>query len=1277
MHIYITLDVSCFVLFRIRTAMLVSNSVSTIFRCMSCSFGTRDQTAYAEHIKHCSSNASTSEALPVTSDGKKVQRKLVKTPNNRKGGHVCKECLLPTGSSRSLLLHLREVHGEDLKIFICKFCSSYAARCTNSVYKHARGKHPDGILKGRVYTELHKKCVTKEPFTDNEPSFDKHCISKVEATSFDQNESNIPDTELRHVKSSRSLGLQFLGKQLPDMGRGEYVCQLCSFSHVVSHYVVKHIWKDHSDKFGEELAEASTRQSTNDAGVTNILYKCDDCGYSTHTKLNFYNHCAHHQFEGPSKCLHCSYNALTGTAIILHTQKYHDHQHSDDFSARQSKSVSTNTPVPSKVAKRRGNSRYKKLYVKPNKKKRWFTCPYCTFKSRWSTSVCHHKVRIHAEVIKAQRNMSSAESMPMKKSLKKVDAGDAVEINSNCNRAEQQTPDSKNKTDATSTTLKQSVKTCDLCSAKFKTYRSWYMHQKIHADLRRYQCPHCGFRSNYVQNVQKHLNNRHKDKKTQVTRLSLEDAKQTIEAYRKQCAELSNRPLKYVHSSTLVRQKYWQTHKQCRSDLSCFQCPLCGLRSNYKGNIKKHISSAHKDEKTQNIELSLDDAKQTSEAHRKQPENSSSRLEKLVHSSAIVRSNKSKGYSMSTPNTHSLVNSSEDGLAQVKQQRMDNSDASHSCLGTDLLSLQKRFVCSVCRRHSYHRSSIYRHIRNKHSNRKAKIIVVKGKTSVLKSELAFAFGRKAANSQKLNAETSGKCSTLYNKDGENKCQQTGDNREHDESSGTEVGMQNTVKSEMHDMSGNNDDCMHTEDTGVNDCAQAQPFLTKHKVLKRYTYMCDICPYQVNSLNSLAAHRKLHVKRSGYTFACSICPYFVSQASHLERHKQLHAEQSNANIPDGLPVKNVLTTDKDITDEMTRNKSVSDRDESTNTANDETVVDLTDENADVSVHSTSAAAGRHVRSWCCERCPYSTSNLACFKRHVWLHGKLYPYECCYCDYGVLSYWQLVSHVLWHFAPNRHLVYAQSVSNLDSFLSQLPNHDSIPESLAYIDSFIPSFENSDVFLLSDAANFQCDHCPFVTEQRSEFFTHMLCHCVRTAAYHCPYCNFRTDLRERLSAHISLHFNQPGCRQSFQPPNICQSEEWKQLSAAIESVAERSACSTDNCNNWSYGPVKSADTVVTENQATRPSDCEDDTSLTKSLTVVHDEDDNTCASTAAPQSVLSDARSVSADNKQHASITEPLSADNVTNFCRYCDKFIHDRDALVKHEADHLTDFVQPVL
>lgn len=100
--------------------------------------------------------------------------------------------------------------------------------------------------------------------------------------------------------------------------------------------------------------------------------------------------------------------------------------------------------------------------------------------------------------------------------------------------------------------------------------------------------------------------------------------------------------------------------------------------------------------------------------------------------------------------------------------------------------------------------------------------------------------------------------------------------------------------------------------------------------------------------------------------------------------------------------------------------------------------------------------------------------------------------------------------------------------------------------------------------------------------------------------------------------------------------------------------------------------ADALVSENEATRPFDCEDDGASTL---------------TAVSQSAVSDAESLS-DIKQHASVTnstvsannslveEPLTAENMTSvviskpkFCHYCDKVIDDSDTLVKHEAGHL--------
>ena len=136
-------------------------------------------------------------------------------------------------------------------------------------------------------------------------------------------------------------------------------------------------------------------------------------------------------------------------------------------------------------------------------------------------------------------------------------------------------------------------------------------------------------------------------------------------------------------------------------------------------------------------------------------------------------------YGISTPNSHILSSSSEDSLLQVKEPSANNSDTSYSGLGTDLLSRQKCYMCSVCKMQSPHISSVYRHVRNVHRHSKASVISVKHKMSVQTSRLALR--RKTAKSWKRSTQTA-----------------------RDDSSGLEVGMQNSVKTEVHNMPSNSD-----------------------------------------------------------------------------------------------------------------------------------------------------------------------------------------------------------------------------------------------------------------------------------------------------------------------------------------------------------------------------------------------------------------------------------------------------------------------------------------
>jgi len=393
-----------------------------------------DYTAYAEHIKFCT-NESTDKSPGMSADDK-IQSNLSKMVKNCQSSYVCHKCLVPTGSPRSLLLHLQDVHGEDMQIFICRFCSRYAARLRTSVYKHAMRKHRKQVLKHRSYAKILQNSVNNELSMNNDVCAGEDRISKAQATFCIQSENNILHTEQYAVKSSSSLGLQFIGKQHPAIGREEYFCKLCSFSHVSYSTVVKHIWKDHDDKFSEMvLSEASARQTSSDVSNASILYKCDECSYTTNVKFSLYSHYAHHQFEGPSKCPHCSFCALTDAAIVNHVRKYHE---SGDLMVKHSdpklESVCSKTAKTSYKVAKGSKGRHKKQYARRHVKK-WYSCPYCSFKSQWYKSVHHHKQQAHAKLGIACRKRSSVDTVsPDGYKVMKMDVSDAPVNSSNSSK---------------------------------------------------------------------------------------------------------------------------------------------------------------------------------------------------------------------------------------------------------------------------------------------------------------------------------------------------------------------------------------------------------------------------------------------------------------------------------------------------------------------------------------------------------------------------------------------------------------------------------------------------------------------------------------------------------------------------------------------------------------------------------------------------------------------------------------------------------------------------
>ena len=139
-------------------------------------------------------------------------------------------------------------------------------------------------------------------------------------------------------------------------------------------------------------------------------------------------------------------------------------------------------------------------------------------------------------------------------------------------------------------------------------------HVEIHGNLKRYMCPTCGKRSNWLWDVRKHIRKDHPGATMDVTELSETDARNTLEEYlathrspAKSTRETPTRdipspqmsprtfsrestpivePIKVTEVTTGSPEKVPATQR-CRP----FKCSSCGKRSNWKWDLNKHIRS--------------------------------------------------------------------------------------------------------------------------------------------------------------------------------------------------------------------------------------------------------------------------------------------------------------------------------------------------------------------------------------------------------------------------------------------------------------------------------------------------------------------------------------------------------------------------------------------------------------------------------------------------------------------------------------------------------------
>ena len=111
---------------------------------------------------------------------------------------------------------------------------------------------------------------------------------------------------------------------------------------------------------------------------------------------------------------------------------------------------------------------------------------------------------------------------------------------------------------------------CKVCSKSFFRLNYLKRHEAIHSDVKRYECPHCEFRSHLKGNLIRHLNTHNRQEKSFACK---------------------------VCSKTFSENMNLKRHDVTHSDVKRYECPHCEFRSHWKGNLTLHMNAKHSGEK--------------------------------------------------------------------------------------------------------------------------------------------------------------------------------------------------------------------------------------------------------------------------------------------------------------------------------------------------------------------------------------------------------------------------------------------------------------------------------------------------------------------------------------------------------------------------------------------------------------------------------------------------------------------------------------------------------
>ena len=600
-------------------------------------------------------------------------------------------------------------------------------------------------------------------------------------------------------------------------------------------------------------------------------------------------------------------------------------------------------------------------------------------------------------------------------------------------------------------------------------------HMESHGCLKRFQCAHCGKRSDWPWELHQHSTDEHTNQPITIVLLSEEMASNTLQEYRAKF--MARKALEFKENeeeqgqkeqglsaleemnaaleSTLAEQRSEQDAGLPREGrFRPFMCSECGRRSNWKWDLRKHLSNVHPNATM--VTLSEEEAQRQWPPARSGKEDAMSDI-----SETSAHSGSSSIPEMETKYHH-----------QVDMKRL------------------KKFKCSMCPYRSNYRSDIGRHLKRLHINGGAKVVVLdEAAAAATLKEYRDTFGHKKFVLSPAKSRLMTRPPLREEEEGE---------AEEAEDFPVETEEEEETEGQMPD--------------------SEQP--TSAKVWK-----CPRCVFKNKNKQTVMNHMRIHPKIK--VFKCRLCGDSSDFRSSMYRHVQMKHNSTdfisyvieNIKYVDKFPGRTRQidqenaqpvfrcrlcgqtsqwrsALQKHVTEKHKDQEDQGDIIEQLDCApGDIKVPDLIPRR---NLHSSVLNAMNRLH---CDVCPYRTNKSGLLRIHKTYHN-IQPnnkFKCKFCPYYVSASRLLHQHVRLHL----HEENSRSGSDIQRF--------QLGSEIVGLD-----FDDKD-----PNCRVQCDQCPFVCRNKNDFMHHKQFHKPTPGAnFKCPDCPYWSAAKRLLTQHRRVH-------------------------------------------------------------------------------------------------------------------------------------------------------------